>query len=215
MVRMVALFSLFSVVTACSSSKGGTRATPPGHTVAEYFPLKVGDTWLYETVAGPKKETMRYQVMEQKSDHAFLLQVQPGGEQTSPTSKAGRALMELRPRGVFDGTRYILTEPMVQGTHWTAILDARTAEKFEVSSTTADADVPAGKFDHCALVHESIKEPGEVLMATDTTYCRGVGMVESVVHISKPGKKTLEMGHLRLMTYESGGVRVVPKKFGE
>jgi len=200
---------------ACSSSKSAERPVTERQ-LSDYFPLHLGDGWTYLAVSGPRKDSLRYDVVEQPEPRVFVMQVKPGSEQSpSAPHKVGKARMESRPRGIFDGTRYVLQEPLEVGTKWTAILDARTAEHFEIIAVNVETSVPAGKFADCIVVRSAIKEPGEVTQLSDATYCKGVGMVESIVTVAKPGKPTLTLGHLQLTVFESGGQRVFPKRLGE
>ncbi|MEW5852859.1 MAG: hypothetical protein AB2A00_29010 [Myxococcota bacterium] len=200
---------------ACAGGKSTSRRAATSERLSSlYFPLKVGDRWVYEDAFLGRKQTYQVAIAREEAPGRYVAQMLPmvsDGKRYKPLE----ARFEVRPRGIFDGTRYLLEEPMEVGHKWMAIHDVKTAERFELISLDAQADVPAGRFTGCAQTRSTIKLPHDESKVTDVTFCKGVGMVERVAWVHTPGKKSIEQWHLRLLSYESGGKRVYPKHLGD
>lgn len=204
-----------AVLLGCATPRAVLQPPPPQDRATAYYPLKVGNRWTYDEVSmGKVHNTWQSTVASQGSPTQFVMEVAPVTAQSSAQRRPARHTLEVRPRGIFDGVRYVLEDPVSQGKKWMSILDVKTAEKFEVVSTHASAAVPAGRFVDCALITNTIAEPGEVSQVTQVTFCRDVGMVENLIRILKPGKKEIVVSHLRLLSFESGGARVLPRTLG-
>jgi hypothetical protein len=214
-VQMVTAALMAAVVTVCGSARPRPQDNATPRLSSRYFPLKVGDRWLYEDAYFKRTQRMEVSVARQVDPHTFVVQMKPHDVPLPKGERPSEVRMEIRPRGIFDGARYVLEEPLQPGKKWMAILNATTAERFEVVTMDAAADVPAGKFSDCLQVRSTIRAPRQEQQVTDVTYCPDVGMVERRVSVTKPGKPTITVWHGRLLYYETQGARIYPKKLGE
>ncbi|GEM_PF-1695752 len=198
----------------CSSSKSAERAPPSAENRAPaFYPLKVGNRWTYDELAmGRVHNTWQTSISQQASPTRYVQDIQLLVE--GKPSKPARQVLEVRPRGIFDGTRYVLEEPVTVGKKWMTVLDVSTAEKFEIVSVDSTVEVPAGRFSGCVRVRNTITDPGKVVQLTEPTFCRDVGMVETRISIQKPGKPDIVVSHMRLLRFESDGKQIFPPVLG-
>ncbi|MBI5497376.1 MAG: hypothetical protein HY904_20345 [Deltaproteobacteria bacterium] len=210
-----AVLAAAALAAGCGGSRAEQRPAPaPQDRATAYYPLKVGHRWLYDEVAmGRAHRTWQSTVTQQLAEGRFVMEIAPV-EQGVP-GRAARLTLEVRPRGIFDGTRYMLEDPVEPGHKWLAITDVRTSERFEVVSLQQTADTPAGRFVGCALVVNTIREPGNVVQLTEVTWCRDIGMVETRIRIQKPGKPDIPVSHMKLTQFHAGTQRVYPRHLGQ
>jgi hypothetical protein len=203
-----------TLAAGCSGGKAARKPAGDERAASRYFPLRVGDRWLYADERLGQKQDMEITMARQERGR-LVAHMQPAGVRLPPGAKPEVVLFEARPRGIFDGTRYVLEEPVAVGHKWMAIPSLKTTEHFEVVALDAVANVPAGRFKDCALVRATVRHPKNEVVETDVTFCPGVGVVERVVRLHAPGRSPLKVYHGRLKSFESGGVRLYPRPAGE
>ena len=175
--RVVLLSFAFIVLAACASTpaveKQGARSS------REYVPLAVGNTWVYAvTPSPPDKPTDEVKILDKDQKGFFV------------DSKGGT----LAPRtdGIFDGKRFLLQDPIVEGHEWMAAPEPTVVEKYVIKATGVSLSVPAGNFSDCVDVESKLEvrnpqngQPG--VLTVTWTYAPGVGLVR-LVQSFKPGE---------------------------
>lgn len=216
MIRLLPVFALLAAV-ACASSKPRTNGPPSEREAAvTYYPLKVGHSWRYiETALGGQQRHWRTTVTQQPSPDKYVLQIQPEDEAGAAVGEPARQTLQVTPRGIFDGLRFVLEQPVRQGHKWMAVTDARTAEKFELASTGEPIRVPAGALTDCVRVQNTIREPGDVTQLTEAVFCANVGMARTTIRILKPGKPDIMVSQMELRAFSVDGKQVLPRRLGD
>lgn len=131
--------------------------TPPAH----YYPLEVGNRWSYRIV-GSSGGLQTVELVGRQQD-AFV--DQSGGQLT------------VDEEGVHDGARYLLKSPVRTGTQWRNVISATATEHYRIVSALAPCEVPAGRFEDCAVVEARQRVDDGVTLANTMTFARGVGLV--------------------------------------
>lgn len=134
----------------------------------DFMPLAVGNRWTYRVTPGPT-QAQEVVILKRDSDGFFV------------DNQGGR----LAPRrdGIFDGTRFLLEEPLVVDHSWSAVPGNASAERYRIIANDAEVTVEAGTFAPCVIVQgeQPTRDPNTGKAATlimTWTYARGVGLVE-------------------------------------
>ncbi len=164
------LLVVLAVLAACATtSEGGSGARASDYVVAE-----AGASWTYQVVPGPPQpQTVR---ITHQDEQGFF--VDDAGGRLAPRSD-----------GVFDGTRFLIKEPLVAGAVWSAVSPGPrpgmpgVAEHYTLQAVGTQATVPAGTFDDCLVVQAETKtrDPNDGRAATlimTWTWAKGVGLVK-------------------------------------
>ncbi len=142
---MARLRRFFLAVVVLSSALGcattGPGADPhDGPRAADYAAVDVGNSWTYSISPGPDIPSVVRIVS--RDDQGFY--VDDRGGRLAPRSD-----------GLYDGTRFLLKEPLVAGATWMAITPGPRPgvpgpnEHYRVVATGLDITVPAGAFRDC------------------------------------------------------------------
>jgi hypothetical protein len=193
LVSRVVVASLFTtlVLGACSSTPEGAP-TAKLH-AADYYPLAVGNTWVYRSV--PARDDVPDDVITVVSRDKDGFFVDNRGSRLQPRST-----------GVFDGDRFILEDPLEVGHEWLAVPSASVVERFEIVETDAVVDVPAGRFTDCVRVRAKQEGPTpdglhKVTLSMTWTYAPNVGLVELVSRAAVDEGDAQEQGRRELVRY--------------
>jgi hypothetical protein len=142
---------------------------PPAGEAASYFPLAVGNEWIYADEspalrpgAAGTERTVR--ILERTQDGYFR------------DSERG----ELRADGgcVHDRLRRLLCGPIAAGTRWSSVVSVSSTERFEITSVGEEVATPAGRFDGCVRVRAHNRANATTDYVIETTYAPGVGPVK-------------------------------------
>ena len=128
---------------------------------AHYYPLEVGNRWSYR-IAGSSGGLQTVELVGRQQD-AFV--DQNGGQLT------------IDEEGIHDGARYLLKAPVRTGTRWSNVISATATEHYRIVSALAPCEVPAGRFDDCAVVEARQRVDDAVTLSNTMTFARGVGLV--------------------------------------
>lgn len=162
---------LLSVVllTACATAAPGAPSKlPAGAGPADYFPLQVGNEWVWDDVspqlpAGGRQGARTVRIVGRTADGYFQ-----DNERT-----------ELRADGecVRDRVRRLLCAPLSLGTGWKSVVAVSSTERFEVVGVGETVDVPAGRFGGCVRVRAHNRAGATSEHVMELTYAPGVGPV--------------------------------------
>ena len=138
---------------------------PSAADAAAYFPLAVGNEWIYadESPGSPGGER-KIRILERTADGYFR------------DTERG----ELRADGgcVHDRLRRLLCAPVTPGTQWSSVIAASSTERFEIASVGEEVQTPAGRFGGCVRVRAHNRANAATDYVIETTYAPGVGPVK-------------------------------------
>src|SRR5215208_477298 len=132
-----------ALAAACARAPApASRAAAP-LAVADYFPLAVGNEWVYreESPALPPErrgQARTVRIVERTRDGYFK------------DSERG----ELKAEGdcLRDRSRRLLCGPIAAGTTWASVVSVSSTERYEIAAVGEAVATPAGRFDHCVKV---------------------------------------------------------------
>ncbi|HLT29714.1 MAG TPA: hypothetical protein VK013_06710 [Myxococcaceae bacterium] len=155
--------------------------TPHSH----YYPLEVGNRWSYRIV-GSSGGLQTVELVGRQQD-AFV--DQQGGQLT------------VDEEGIHDGARYLLKAPVRSGTRWSNVISATATEHYRIISALAPCEVPAGRFDDCAVVEARQRVDDGVTLSNTMTFARGVGLVRVQV-TAHTARGEIPQSELQLEDYD-------------
>ncbi len=133
----------------------------PSIRAAAYYPLAVGNRWVYESnFLGEKTERM---VQILKEENGFFVDNQ-GGE------------LGVDAFGIRDRKRYLLKEPVEPGRSWTNVVSVSSIERYKILEL-GPCEVPAGRFESCVGVEGRNRVDDQTTLVNQLTLARGVGIV--------------------------------------
>jgi hypothetical protein len=169
------------------------RAEAPGP--ADYFPLAVGNEWIYldQSPALPAsgrgaRRTVR--ILERTADGFFK------------DSERG----ELRVDGacVRDRVRRILCQPFTQGASWSSVVSVSSTERYEIAAADESVQTPAGRFERCVRVRAHNRATADTDHVLEITYAPRVGPVRIETYVVVGGRITPQVRAV-LESYRVGG----------
>jgi len=157
------------VAAGCATApSASSKAGPAGSRAADYFPLAVGNEWVWDDVspqlpAGGRPSARTVKILERTADGYFR-----DNERT-----------ELRADGecVRDRLRRLLCAPLTAGTAWKSVVSVSSTERYEIVGVGERIDVPAGRFDGCVRVRAHNRAGAGSEHVMELTYAPGVGPV--------------------------------------
>lgn len=158
--------------------------------VADYFPLRVGDSWTYRSASGGTEYSQKVVGEEKQADGTirYLVEKLAGAKVRTLFSKAGGWVLmhsERYPeheglKAEYEPARQYLKNPLVAGSKWDWKGKDYTNTDLEEDNQVAgpeDVTVPAGKFRAMKVV---TKVAGTTTPLTRTSwYADGVGLIKS------------------------------------
>lgn len=184
-----------ALAAACARAPApaSRAAAPPA--VADYFPLAVGNEWVYreESPALPPErrgQARTVRIVERTRDGYFK------------DSERG----ELKAEGdcLRDRSRRLLCGPIAAGTTWASVVSVSSTERYEIAAVGEAVATPAGRFDHCVKVRAHNRAAATTDLVNEITYAPGVGPVRIETFAVVDGKVTPQFRAL-LQSYRVGG----------
>ncbi len=191
--KQIVLAALAMVVGGCATAKGGAKSDVTGTTAAEYYPLKIGNSWTYDVKFLGQKETQTV-VLEKELDGYFVSNTSAQGAEP-PRFKADAF-------GVRDEKRYLIREPVAAGTTWTNVVSVEATEHYKILSAGHPCAVVAGKFADCVVVESRVRA-AQGNLVNEMTFARGVGLVKVATELESGGKQTPQVS-LELTAFTLG-----------
>ena len=171
------LFSCFVLlVSACATTAGGTSSAPqaPGHSAADYFPLKLGTAWEYEAAMLGEKRALPVKIIK-----VF--------DGLAEDSTGARLLADAW--GVRDERRYLLRNPIEIGTKWNNVVSPSSVEGYEIVAAEQPCETPAGKWEGCVIVESKNRIDATKTLVNEMTLAPGVGIVRMATTLEDGGKR--------------------------
>jgi hypothetical protein len=161
---------LAALAAACSAAPVAPTkpAGPAPGGAADYFPLAVGNEWVWDDVSpqlpgGGRQAARTVRIVSKTEDGYFR-----DSERT-----------DLRADGecVRDRIRRLLCKPLTVGSAWKSVVSVSSTERYEIVGVGERVEVPAGRYDGCVRVraHNRAGTSSEHVM--ELTYAPGVGPV--------------------------------------
>ncbi|HET9554716.1 MAG TPA: hypothetical protein VFP50_17245 [Anaeromyxobacteraceae bacterium] len=168
--RSALVLPLLALLAACAHPGGGpvgsAGASPAG--VAAYFPLAVGNEWVWEDVSPALPEARRGALrtvrIEARTADGFFRDGERG---------------ELKVIGpcVQDRVRQILCAPFTAGASWKSVVSVSSTEKYEIAAVGETVVTPAGTFQGCVRVRALNRAAPGADLVNEISYAPGVGPV--------------------------------------
>lgn len=154
------------LAAACASAP---RAPPPGAAPADYFPLAVGNEWVYQDLSpalDPKvrearKRTVR--ILSRAADGYFL--------------DNEKGALRADPDCLHDRLRRLLCRPFEAGNAWTSVVGVSSTERYEIAAVGEEVRTAAGTFRGCVRVRAHNRAGPDADHLLEITYAPGVGPV--------------------------------------
>lgn len=195
----VSLLVLVPLV-ACACASGPAARTPPAGaarppqgSVAEYFPLAVGNEWTYTDLSpslpAGKGARRTVRILARTADGYFR------------DNERG----ELRVDGdcVRDRVRRILCAPFTLGASWTSVVSIDSTERYEIAARDETVETPAGRFRGCVRVRARNRATPTTEHVLEISYAPGVGPVQLETYAVVDGNVTPQVKAV-LQSYRLG-----------
>jgi len=173
-----------------TSGAAAPRAQAGG--VLDYFPLAVGNEWVYvdESPSLPldrrgARRTVR--ILDRTTDGYFR------------DNERG----ELRVEGdcVRDRVRRLLCQPFSPGAAWSSVVSVSSTERYEIASIDESVETPAGRFGRCVRVRAHNRANRSTDQVLEITYAPRVGPVRIETYVVVDGRVTPQVKAL-LQSYK-------------
>lgn len=173
------------------AAPGRPEAAGPG----EYFPLAVGNEWVYvdesPSLPAAKRGTRRTVRILNRTADGFFRDNERG---------------ELRVDGdcVRDRKRRLLCQPFAPGASWSSVVSISSTEQYEIAASDETVETPAGRFQRCVRVRAHNRATRSTDHVLEITYAPRVGPVRIETYVVVDGKVTPQVRAV-LHSYRVGG----------
>jgi hypothetical protein len=177
-----ALAASLLLLSACAHPGSGTAAR--GLAPADYFPLAVGNQWVWEDQSPQLPEAQRgaartVRILERTADGFYR--------------DSERGELRAGPDCVRDRVRQLLCQPLTAGATWKSVVSASSTEKYQIAGVDETVTTPAGTFRGCVRVRAvNAAGPGTELVA-EISYAPRVGPVKLETFAVARGEATPQL----------------------
>lgn len=191
--RLVPLSLALAASLACAHAPGAPAAAAP-RAPADFFPLAVGNTWVYAdespAAAAPERAPRTVRILERTADGYFR----------------DDARGELRVDGgcLHDRVRRLLCGPVAVGTAWSSVVSVSSTERYEIASVDEQVETPAGRFAGCVKVRAHNRAGPDTDHVLEITYAPGVGPVRIETFVVAAGAVSPQVRAV-LQSFQLGG----------
>lgn len=172
------LLPLAALVAACARAP---VAPPRGASPGDYFPLAVGNEWVYRDEspnlpprAGPSSRTVR--ILERTRDGYYR--------------DNERGELRADPDCLHDRSRRLLCAPIEPGKTWASVVSVASTERYEIAAVGETVVTPAGRFEGCVRVRALNRASPGTDHILEITYAPRVGPVRIETFVVVGGKVT-------------------------
>jgi hypothetical protein len=182
---------LLAATAACARVPA---APPRAGGPADYFPLAVGNEWVYRDDSpalppGRQGTTRSVRILQRTADGYFR--------------DSERGELRADPDCLHDRARRLLCGPIAVGTSWASVVSVGSTERYEIAAVGEEVATPAGRFSACVKVRAHNRAAATDLV-NEITYAPGVGPVRIETFAVVDGKVTPQFRAL-LQSYRVGG----------
>lgn len=177
------LLSLAACATAGAKPEGSGSYTP-----CDYFPLAVGNRWVYDGPLQPSgaREPITVSIVGKKEGYY---------EQT------GNQLITCDGEGLRDQKRLLIQGPLERGHTWTSVVSVGSVEQYQIIDVGSTVNVPAGSFRGTLTTLATQRIDAQRTLLNETTYAPGVGIVRISTRL-KEGDKEIPQIEIALREYQ-------------
>jgi hypothetical protein len=158
-----------AVAAALALGCAGAPSRPaPEPSPAGYFPLAIGNQWIYAdrspALPPERRGTTRTVTITGRTADGYFKD-SDGNE------------LRAGPDCVRDRQRSLLCGPIAPGTRWSAVLSVSSTERYEIAAVGERVETPAGKFDGCVRVRAHNRASPGTDHVLEISYAPRVGPV--------------------------------------
>jgi hypothetical protein len=162
------LLPLALAAAACAGSPSAPPPRPAASGLAEFFPLAIGNEWVYrdESPALPaeRRGAMRtVRILERTADGYFR--------------DNERGELRFDAECLRDRSRRLLCAPLEKGHSWSSVVSVSSTERYEIAEVGESVETPAGRFDGCVRVRAHNRAGPTTDHVLEITYAPRVGPV--------------------------------------
>jgi hypothetical protein len=161
------LLPLAALAAACAGAPP-RAAAPAAATPGDYFPLAVGNEWVYRDESPAlapegRRSARTVRILERTRDGYYR--------------DNERGELRADPDCVHDRTRRLLCGPIAPGTTWSSVVSVSSTERYEIAGVGETVSTPAGRFAGCVRVRAHNRAPRGTDHVLEITYAPRVGPV--------------------------------------
>src|SRR5512142_2153942 len=174
---------------------GAGAVRPDAGGPGEYFPLAVGNEWVYvdqsPSLPAGKRGIPRTVRIQTRTADGFFRDNERG---------------ELRVDGncVRDRKRRLLCQPFERGATWSSVVSISSTERYEIAASDETVETPAGRFERCVRVRAHNRATRSTDHVLEITYAPRVGPVRIETYVVVDGKITPQVRAV-LQSYKVDG----------
>ena len=165
------LLPLAALAAACAGAPAASppsSASPSAGGAAPFFPLAVGNEWVYrdESPALPAERrgaTRTVRILERTADGFYR------------DNERGELRMDAE--CLRDRSRRLLCAPIEVGRSWSSVVSVSSTERYEIAGVGESVETPAGRFDGCVRVRAHNRAGPGTDHVLEITYAPRVGPV--------------------------------------
>ena len=165
------LLPLAALAAACAgapATPSTSSAAPAARGPATFFPLAVGNEWVYrdESPALPAERrgaTRTVRILERTADGYYR--------------DNERGELRVDADCLRDRSRRLLCGPFEVGHAWSSVVSVSSTERYEIAAVGEAVETPAGKFDGCVRVRAHNRAGPGTDHVLEITYAPNVGPV--------------------------------------
>ncbi len=183
------------------AEKSGTPrpATPKAATVAggpaDYWPLAVGNEWVYVDRSPALPENRRgglrtVRILERTADGFYR--------------DNERGNLRIDGPCVRDRNRRLLCKPFAEGATWSSVVSPTVIERYEIAAAGETVETPAGKFERCVRVRAHNRVKASIDQVLEITYAPRVGPIVIETYVVVDGRITPQVKAV-LQSYKLAG----------
>jgi hypothetical protein len=175
-----ALLTIAALAAGCARAPART-APPQAAAPADFFPLAVGNEWVYrdESPALPPERqgsVRTVRILERTRDGYFR--------------DNERGELRADPDCLHDRSRRLLCAPIAPGKTWASVVSVSSTERYEIAGVGEAVTTPAGRFAGCVRVRAHNRAAPATDHVLEITYAPGVGPVRLETFVVVGGKVT-------------------------
>lgn len=179
---LILLCALVGISVVHGADSGDARA---------YFPLKVGNKWMYEVTLPDKTKTQLILGIVPNDGDTLKMGVRLNGVDIEETHFAEdeKGISKVKVITLNGAVQYLPNQPVLPakialGTSWNwASQNDKQREKVTITSLKEKVEVPAGKFDAILVKSEGV-DPSETPYLDLAWYAKGVGVVKETFTVN-------------------------------
>jgi hypothetical protein len=167
-------------------AKKQVRPTPADSQARKFYPLQVGNWWVYQAKFLGDTRDQRIEIVRQEGGYFVDNQ---------------GAKLQIDNYGIRDEKRYLLRDPIQVGNEWSNVVSKTSTERYRILQTDVPCEVPAGRFDGCVKVEGRNRVDPNTTLVNVFTFAPNVGLASIEVSAETNGKK-IPQTELKLTSYK-------------